>query len=250
MRNLLKRLQLKGFTTGFLLATMLTSAIALANSNTVTREITFGVGVTLDGQQQNFDVDNQPFIMGGRTFLPVRAVADMVGLPVDFDPITNTVILGNPFAGQQQPLNAVAPMFDGGSTGSHAFGPPRAVAADSRTMAGVAHSNVMVYYSAGHTGANGARGGGQRSAFSLHNLNGQFRMLTGYFGRIDGTGQIEATINFYGEGNLLSSISVSATDMPTPVSVFVEGVRQLRVEVVFPAGSRPATQYAFQGFLE
>jgi len=58
-----------------------------------TRQVTFGVGVSVDGADVSFDEDMRPFIMDGRTFLPVRAIADIAGMDVDFDGDANTVIL-------------------------------------------------------------------------------------------------------------------------------------------------------------
>jgi peptidoglycan/xylan/chitin deacetylase (PgdA/CDA1 family) len=47
-------------------------------------EITYGVSVNFDGIPIGFD--EEPFIMNGRTYLPVRTVAELVGLNVDFEP--------------------------------------------------------------------------------------------------------------------------------------------------------------------
>jgi hypothetical protein len=57
----------------------------------VMRELAFGVRVSFNGAEVSFAEDSQPFIMGGRTFLPVRAIADLVGLDVDF--VDGVVIL-------------------------------------------------------------------------------------------------------------------------------------------------------------
>jgi len=65
-------------------------------SNAQVREIFFGVQVSVNGEVQNFDEDMTPFIMDGRTFLPVRGIADTLGVDVDFDEATNTVLLRNP----------------------------------------------------------------------------------------------------------------------------------------------------------
>jgi len=74
------------------LATLMLSGTALLASPAM-REIVFGVNVSLDGQNIQFEEDMRPFIMDGRTFLPVRAIADIAGLDVDFDADTNTVVL-------------------------------------------------------------------------------------------------------------------------------------------------------------
>jgi len=73
-------------------------------------------------------------------------------------------------------------------------------------------------------------------------------MLSGYIGRVDGSGLADATINFTGDGNLLQSFALSASDMPTHISIFVEGITELRIDVEFPGW--PVPIYAFELFLE
>ncbi|MCL2573505.1 MAG: copper amine oxidase N-terminal domain-containing protein [Defluviitaleaceae bacterium] len=73
-------------------ATLLISGAALI-ANPVMREVVFGVNVIVDGEVVHFDQDMRPFIIDGRTFLPVRAMADIAGFNVDFDNATNTVVL-------------------------------------------------------------------------------------------------------------------------------------------------------------
>jgi len=84
--------RMKGILTGFILCAILSTSV-LVLANTVTREITYGVRVNLNGQLMQFDDESQPFVMDGRTFLPVRAIADALGLDVSFDADTNTAYL-------------------------------------------------------------------------------------------------------------------------------------------------------------
>jgi hypothetical protein len=72
-------------------------------------------------------------------------------------------------------------------------------------------------------------------------------MLTGSVGRVDGTGMHDATLNIYGDGNLLHTQELRAGDLPAPISVYIEGVRLLRVEFVIALGD---TTYALAGVLE
>jgi len=61
-----------------------------------TREIHQGVSVNLDGQLMSFDEDSTPFIVDDRTFVPyvaLRAMAETLGMAVEFDVHTNTVYL-------------------------------------------------------------------------------------------------------------------------------------------------------------
>jgi len=217
--------RIKGIAIGFILCAMLSvSVIATANTQTVTRQITYGVRVNLNGQVLQFADDNQPFVMEGRTFLPVRALADALDLPVDFDPATNMVYLGNRHLGHRTPLRQVAPFFERSpnNNANVAFN-------DSNEMGGITYRNTLAF--ARNFGGLNSAGG---TNFTLHNLNGQFRMLSGYMGRVDGSALAGVTISFYGDGNLLRTYTLNATDMPTEFNVFVEGIRQLRISVEFP----------------
>jgi len=83
--------ELKGFVAGIIFTIILSGTIVTANPTT--QEMFFGVFVNLDGTFVSFEDDSRPFIMDGRTFLPVRAIADLFGADVDFDESTNTVLL-------------------------------------------------------------------------------------------------------------------------------------------------------------
>jgi len=83
---------LKGFVAGILTVVLLSATIVYAVP--AVREIHFGINVVLNGQEVQFDEDSMPFIMDGRTFLPLGAMARLLGLPVEFDPETTTVYVG------------------------------------------------------------------------------------------------------------------------------------------------------------
>jgi len=82
---------IKGYIAGVLTCVML-FGIVFASYGQI-REIFFGVRVSVNGEIQNFDEDMTPFIMDGRTFLPVRGIADSLGVDVDFDAYNNIVLL-------------------------------------------------------------------------------------------------------------------------------------------------------------
>lgn len=106
MRKFLGKLQIKGFVMGVLVTVLLSGTLlAAANTQTVTREITYGIGVILNGQTVQFDEDSRPFVMDGRTFLPLRTLAELLDMPVDFDPAANMAILGS---GAQEATEPVA----------------------------------------------------------------------------------------------------------------------------------------------
>jgi len=84
----------KGIIIGVLVTVLLTSTIAVASP--VTRDLLFGVNVTIDGEALNLADDSQPFTMDGRTFLPLRAMGEALGLTVDWDPATRTASVVTP----------------------------------------------------------------------------------------------------------------------------------------------------------
>lgn len=234
----------KGLLMGLIIGSLVSTSLIMAAAGPAeTRQITFGVAVALDGQQLQFAQDSQPFIMDGRKFLPVRAIADAVGLPVDFDASTNTVHLGNRLAGARVPLQQGAPFFDSGTTG---FGHSASAQATSTVqMGGNSFNNAITYTSAWFT-----TGGLPGSIFSLHNLDGRYRQLTGQVGRVDGSGSRNAVLEIIGDDNVLQRIELDATALPVSFEVFVEGIRQLRIEVFFDTAHSPQTAYAVVAYLE
>lgn len=221
------KLNTKSFVAGMLLMALLTPLIVVG-SEVVTRQIHYGVNVVVNGQTLQLDGIDRPFIMDGRTFLPVRGIADALGVPADWDGATSTVFLGDRHPGQRTSLHIAAPYFD---TNSWQVSFETAV-----SMGGVTYSNALQF--------------GIGGEFSLHNLDGQFRTLSGYIGRVDGSNIRDVTFRFYGDGNLLQRIDLNATDLPVPINVFVEGVRQLRIEANIGNSVTGSPIYAASLYLE
>lgn len=75
------------------------------------QEMHYGVSVTFDGQVVHFSADSEPFIMGDRTFLPLAAIANLLGIEIGFDESTTTVMLGGTGGGAgQEPVAQPAPV--------------------------------------------------------------------------------------------------------------------------------------------
>lgn len=238
MKSWFKSLQIKGFVMGVLVTIMASGTImVVANSQTVSRNITYGVQVSLDGQVLQLPDDSQPFIMGNRTFLPVRAIADAVNLPVDFDASANMVHLGNRHAGLRRPLREAAPHFNSSN---------RIQAETTASLGGVTHQNA-IRFDVNDSG----------TGFTTHNLDGQFRNLTFTFGGVDGAPNRNTTLRIIGDGVTLLEQTVNSNALPIQESVFVEGVRELRITVsrqstvsLSFAEMQRAIPFGFIGYLE
>ena len=85
--------RLQGVVIGVLMTVLLLGTVTVFAASIRTIEATYGISVVVNGVRQNFASDMQPFSSGGRTFLPVRGIADALGLDVEWDGSTSTVYL-------------------------------------------------------------------------------------------------------------------------------------------------------------
>lgn len=96
---------LKNFIFGFVVCLLLVGLVipTVAASMSVNATLVYNnIKITFDGKQINpKDADGntvEPFIINGTTYLPVRAVSDSLGLNVDWNSQTKTVVLSTPGA--------------------------------------------------------------------------------------------------------------------------------------------------------
>lgn len=115
------RQQWKGFVSGILAMLLLTGTLGTAVATVGQRTVNVGyndIKVTLNGKEVNLVDANgavvEPFAIDGTTYLPVRAVANALGLEVDWDAATKTVMLN----GQKSNTNAGATPNDAEGYGS------------------------------------------------------------------------------------------------------------------------------------
>lgn len=106
--------QWKGFIAGVLVTLLLVGSIgtAVATVGKKAVEISYNnISVTLDGKPVDLvDVNGnpvEPFMLNNTNYLPVRAVAEALGLEVSWDGATNTVILKHP--GYEDPTPTPTP---------------------------------------------------------------------------------------------------------------------------------------------
>ena len=84
------------------------SALANAARTTVTG-IRGGITIILNGNTMSLTPENQPVVIDGRTFLPVRAIADGLGLDVQWDANTQTVTINDTTGATTLPAPAPTP---------------------------------------------------------------------------------------------------------------------------------------------
>jgi len=65
--------------------------------------------------------------------------------------------------------------------------------------------------------------------YSIHKLDGKYTTITGYLGHVDGTTNNNSTVYFYGDDKLVASYSLLSTAAPQKITVYVTGVKQLKI---------------------
>ena len=224
MKKRLKALQIKGFVAGVIVTVMLTATVAFANTGGVMRELLYGVSINLNGQVLELADIDRPFIIDGRTFLPVRAISEALDIPIEWHGATRTVYVGTIPHGA--PFWTTVPPFESSRM-------------QSRTV------NMLGNAYASSIAAPAGHGGSAHISWSHHNLNGQFNTITGTIGREDGSGNGSRNISFIGDGRPLASFSVDGSTIPTDISVDVRGVLVLRVEIQAPSNPAGGARIAF-----
>jgi len=214
MIKILKKIQYKSYVAGLLTATIIfASSTVFANTGGVMRELFYGVSINLNGQVlQLADID-RPFIIDGRTFLPVRAISEALDIPIEWHGATRTVYVG--IIPHGAPFWTTVPAFERNGTGNFTVG------LGSVHMLGQPFANAIhipTHFNPGQT------------LWSNHSLNAQYRTLTGIIGRIDARRET-STISFIGDGRELASFTVDESTLPYEVSVDVSGILVLRIEI-------------------
>ena len=92
--------KLKSVLLGLTIGSIVLTASVFASSGAVQKTLSYNnIKIALNGQEIHPADANgnyvEPFIIDGTTYLPVRAVANAIGLNVDWDGNTNTVLLSD-----------------------------------------------------------------------------------------------------------------------------------------------------------
>jgi hypothetical protein len=202
-------------------------------ANTVTRELSFtGVNVQVNGVPVNFDADSQPFIMDGRTFLPVGAIANAVGKEVGWDGVTQTVHLNTPgVAITPAPAPTPAPPARDARPLFQVFTRPLVAGptiiannngGQSVTFDGRLFANSWVVSTVGVP-----------TTDLRFSLNGDWNEIFGYMGsQAAGQRGISSTVSFFGDGGImLEEFTVTYGDPAFNFSVNVAGQQQLDIRI-------------------
>jgi len=217
-----------GMLTMALIFTLVMTVTARSGNRTVT--MTYNdIKVVIDGNPVTLtDLDGnaiEPVLIDNTLYVPMSPLVRALGKSSTYDGNAKTLYIG-PKPAETVPFLKVAPAYDVSNTAM-------VWTANDVTMGGNKYNDAIVYSNIDTT-------------YSLHNLNGKYKKITGYIGHVDGSNMSDATFNFYGDGNLIASYDVKAQDLPKQISLIVTGVKQFKIEVINQRGSG-WVDYAFVG---
>ena len=145
-------------------------------------------------------------------------------------------------------LSAAAPFYDRNPpVGSGAWDGIWFEMVENVFIGGTPFLNTLNFRRGTHTAA---------KQFTLHHFESNYTIFTGQMGRVDGTRMDDVTVNFLGDGAVLHTAKLKASDKLSSFFIPVAAVRLLKIEITFPlSGWRSglgsnATRYAIAGFLQ
>jgi hypothetical protein len=248
MREFFKSLQVKGFIAGVVFTLLLTGTVALASTVTRTIEVHFrNIRIFMDGEEliPRDAAGNpvEPFMYGGTTFLPVRAVADAFDKVVSWDGDNAFIHLDTPVRTGFGQVTSTGTNFQ--SANQHPTVHTEPIVWPHRMFTSAVTFNSRP----------DSPGAGQQT-WAESQLGGNYSTLNVTIGRVrpvDERDEFSAVITFIGDGRTLYTTNVSADNPDTfAVSLDVSGISLLRTEVTTtPApNSQPIMQrLAIAGYL-
>lgn len=213
-----RKTNLLSFISGILITLLLVSMVVPATAALLGKDITVypGVNIFVDDQKlEPKDANGNPvevFIYNGTTYLPVRAVSEALGQPVQWDGNTSSVYIGKHMG--EKPAVWLCDLDYYYQQGYWNLG------RETIDNLGNKHQKSLYLksdYSDNHI---------------VYKLNGQYSKLTGYFYQLydHRSDDYKTTLNVYGDGELLYSASVGRGIDPIEFSIDLTGVLELKIQ--------------------
>lgn len=206
----------------FLLATknlliFVSGAIAATSISVAAQQIEKTINVSYrdikiyaDGNLVKTSAENEAFIYNGTTYLPVRAVSEALGKPINWDGNTSSVYIGGknePIYLEPYEMRSYKSYYDG----------------NSFVVAGKKCTNG---FTLSHTHLPGS------CEYAIYNLNGDYQTFECELGHIDGSGGGDKTIiKFYLDGKVVKEVEITSDDYPQKISLPLNNCLQMKIEL-------------------
>ncbi len=222
-------------------------ATAAGNLKEIRAYLNYGVTVKYNGQVQTMLDESgarvYPITYEGTTYLPVRAVAGMLGLPVNWDQTTQTVQLGPEEVGTDL-INTFKPytnyISDPKNSDAYYKAPVLFVQSDGETSAsagGVTMDHWLALRQTSRTN--------EPSPFCSFNLGGKYGELT-----FQVYAEADATLTVKGDNDsVLGQYSLMGGQVPQTIQVDIHGTTQLTLELVGAQAGTAMVATIFDAYL-
>lgn len=172
------------------------------------------ITIKLDGQTQiMYDAKGNrvyPVSYNGTTYVPIRAVSNMLGIDVDWDGPSNTVLLGKTGTAKDF-IEDLEPYY---TSGVHRY---TAKDATSRTIAGKKYSTYMV------------KSSGRTDYCARYDLGGKYTTLT-FSAYTEESMSGGNYIQLFGDNDeLIANLEITPEALPETYTVDLTGVTQLTI---------------------
>ena len=217
----------KSFILGFMFCAiiMVLAGTALAAWGTQKIDVTYkDIKLNIDGTQITPKDANgnaiEPFIYNGTTYLPIRAVGEAFGKSVRWDGDTSTVYISKK-TDTPAPAPSTQKQYLGFDLKAYQSGYRQVEFESTINMGGNVFGNAITLRPLFIA----------RPATADFNLNGDYTSISGFVGKVDGSKDVDATLNIYGDGKLIISRDLRPNMFGDSISFNVTGVKQLKLEV-------------------
>lgn len=200
-------------------------ATASSTMQQIQAYLNYGIAIKYDGQEQIMKDANgtrlYPITYMDSTYVPVRAISELLGVNVNWDGATNSVLLGKQPGGVDL-IDTYEIYYKDGRFAN--FGQVRSSEKKTEDIAGVTHSNWIYldtdYWNGNPTITNSIS----------YNLLGKHETLTfSYYSTQD------VTVKILGDdGTLLGDYSITGGAVPKTVTVPLLHTNELKIEIETP----------------
>lgn len=210
----------KGYVAGVLTVLMLAAIMVPVFAQPKTIEVDTGVDIYVDGVKVDpKDANGAPvetFIYAGTTYVPLRAISQILGKQVGWDGENRRALIGEQ-PGAKQYLADVCPPYQ-------VIG---LVAPESFRMGGITFKKGIVCPS-------------YEGGVAWYNLNAKYKTLIFDVGHVDGTPITNTTFKIYLDGELAQEITIDANALPQHIEIPLRNALQMKFEIPRSSGN-PST---------
>lgn len=211
-----------------LTSSFILGASASSTLTAIQAYLNHGITIEYNGEAQElFDANGvrlYPISYNNSTYVPIRAVSNILGVNVDWDQARQTVVLGTPTTGVDL-IDTIKP-YSVISYGNAVYETVQSSEKKTITVAGITLSHwIDMKYSGIFVG--------ETTSYGYYNIGGKYGLLT-----FQAYSNYDMTLEVRGDNDaVLASIPLKGNQVPQTYTVPLAGATQLSFSTVVPYGN-------------